>query len=182
MSLATVAAASGEEIVPFDIGRADTSIFGALLQARSDYGGKKAAVVDGDERVLTYDDLIRAALALGHALKKGTRPGEAMALMLPTSAGAVIAFFAVSAYGRVPAMLNFTAGAASLKAAIRTAKARRLITARRFINLAKLEPLVEELSQITEIVYLEDVREKISLSDKLAAAIGQFWPALVAHS
>src|SRR2546430_15856092 len=75
MSLATVAAASGEEIVPFDVGRADQSIFRALLPARSGYGGKKAAVVDGDERVLTYDDLVRASLALGHALKKGTRPG-----------------------------------------------------------------------------------------------------------
>jgi acyl-[acyl-carrier-protein]-phospholipid O-acyltransferase/long-chain-fatty-acid--[acyl-carrier-protein] ligase len=179
LSLATVAAASGEEIVPFDIGRADQSIFGALLQARSDYGGKKAAIVDGDERVFTYDDLVRAALALGHALKKGTRPGEAVALMLPTSAGAVISFFAVAAYGRVPAMLNFTAGAASLKAAIRTAKARRLITAHRFIKLAKLEPLIEELKGSAEIVYLEEVRKNISLLDKAAAAIGQFVPGAV---
>jgi len=182
MSLATVAAASGEEIVPFDIGRADQSIFGALLQARSDYGGKKAAVVDGDERVLTYDDLVRAALALGHALKKGTRPGDAVALMLPTSAGAAIAFFATSAYGRVPAMLNFTAGAAGLKSAIRTAKAKRLITSRRFIHIAKLEPLIDELKQVAEIIYLEDVRHNISLRDKAAAAIGQFLPGAVAHS
>ena len=182
MSLATVAAASGEEIVPFDIGRVDKSLFGALLQARSDYGGKKAAIVDGDERVLTYDDLVRAALALGHALKKGTRTGEAVAVMLPTSAGAVVAFFAVSAYGRVPAMLNFTAGAASLKSAIRTARAKRLVTARRFISMAKLEPLIEELSQVAETVYLEDVREQISLRDKFAAAIGQFVPGAVAHS
>jgi hypothetical protein len=33
--------------------------------------------------------------------------------MLPTGAGAVLAFLAVSAYGRVPAMLNFTSGAAN---------------------------------------------------------------------
>jgi acyl-[acyl-carrier-protein]-phospholipid O-acyltransferase / long-chain-fatty-acid--[acyl-carrier-protein] ligase len=182
LTLATVAAASGEEIVPFDIGRAHKSIFGALIQARSDYGGKKVAVVDGDERVLSYDDLVRASLALGRALKKGTRPGEAVALMLPTSAGAVIAFFATSAYGRVPAMLNFTAGAASLKSAIRTAKAKRLITAHRFIKLAKLEPLIEELKEVADIVYLEDVRENISLRDKAAAAVGQFLPDLVAHS
>src|SRR5689334_3517686 len=182
MSLATVAAASGEEIVPFEIARADKSLFGALLQARADYGGKKAAIVDGDERVLTYDDLIRASLALGHALKKGTRPGDAVALMLPTSAGAVIAFFATSAYGRVPAMLNFTAGAAGLKSAIRTAKAKRLITSRRFIHIAKLEPLIEELKQAAEVIYLEDVRHSISLRDKAAAAIGQFLPGAVAHS
>src|SRR6185312_16587888 len=122
MSLATVAAVSGEELVPFDMMRAEKSIFEALTDARSLYGGKKVAIVDGDERVLSYDDLVRMSLALGHALKKGTRPHEPVGVMLPTSAGAVLTFFALCAYGRVPAMLNFTAGAAGLKSAVRIAK------------------------------------------------------------
>src|ERR1051326_8465528 len=180
MSLATVAAASGEEIVPFDATRADKSIFEALTDARAQYGGKKVAIVDGDERVLSYDDIVRASLALGHALKKGTRPNEALGVMLPTSAGAVVTFFAICAYGRVPAMLNFTAGAAGLKSAVRIAKVRRVVTARRFVDLAKLDALVAELSQAVEIVYLEDVRENISLRDKVAAGIGQFVPRLIA--
>ncbi|HEY1961968.1 MAG TPA: AMP-binding protein, partial [Rhizomicrobium sp.] len=179
MSLATVAAASGEEIVPFDITRAEKSIFEALTDARSMYGGSNAAIVDGDERVFTYNDLIRASLALGHALKKGTRPHEAVGVMLPTSAGAVVTFFAITAYGRIPAMLNFTAGAAGLKSAVRIAKVRRVVTARRFVDLAKLEALVAELSHAVEIIYLEDVREKISLRDKLTAAVGQFVPGAV---
>jgi acyl-[acyl-carrier-protein]-phospholipid O-acyltransferase/long-chain-fatty-acid--[acyl-carrier-protein] ligase len=179
MTLATVAAASGEEIVPLDVTRGQKTLFEALTEARTRYGGKKVALIDGDERVLSYDDLVRASLAMGHALKKGTRPGESVALMLPTSAGAVVAFFAISAYGRVPAMLNFTAGGAGLKCAVRTAKVRRLVTAHRFIELAKLESLIEELKEVAEIVYLEDVREKLSLKDKLAAAIGQFMPGAV---
>ncbi len=176
MTLATVAAASGEEIVPFDTSRAEKTIFQALVDSRAQYGGKKVAVVDGDERVLSYDDLVRSSLALGHALKKGTRPGEAVGLMLPTSAGAVISFFAICAYGRVPAMLNFTSGAAGLKSAARTARLKRVVTARRFIDLAKLDDLIAELAQVVEIVYLEDVRERISLRDKLAAAVGQYVP------
>src|SRR6185503_8505101 len=111
--------------------------------------------------------------------KKGTRPGETVGLMLPTSAGAAISFFAVCAYGRVPAMLNFTSGAAGLKSAIRTAKVRRLITAKRFIHMAKLEPLIEQLKDAAEIVYLEDVRKNISLRDKVAAGIGMFLPGAV---
>ncbi|MBV9063616.1 MAG: AMP-binding protein, partial [Alphaproteobacteria bacterium] len=179
MSLATVAAASGEEIVPFDITRAEKSIFDALIGARAQYGGKRVAIVDGDERVFSYDDLVRMSLALGHALKKGTRPGEAVGVMLPTSAGAVLTFFAIGAFGRVPAMLNFTAGAAGLKSALRIAKARRVLTARRFVEIAKLEGLIAELSQAADIVYLEDVRENVSLHDKAVAAIGQFVPSLV---
>lgn len=182
MTLATIAAASGEEIVPFDIVRAEKPVFRALMDARDEYGGRKPAIVDGDERVLTYDEIVRAALALGHALKKGTRAGESVAVMLPTGAGAVISFFAISAYGRVPAMLNFTSGAAGLRSAIRTAKIRRIVTARRFIDLAKLDALVEGLKGAGEIVYLEDVRERLSLRDKLAAAVGQFIPSVVTRT
>ena len=179
MTLATVAAASGEEIVPFDVTRAEQPVFHAFVGAKSQYGGSKAAIVDGDERVLTYDEIVRASLALGHALKKGTRPGEAVGIMLPSGAGAVIAFFAVSAYGRVPAMLNFTSGSAGLKSALKTAQVKRIVTAKRFIDLGKLDALVEDLKSDYEFVYLEDVREKLTLTDKLAAAVGQYAPWLV---
>ncbi|MEJ0042386.1 MAG: hypothetical protein WDM81_09280 [Rhizomicrobium sp.] len=47
--------------------------------------------------MLTYEEIVRASLALGHALKKGTKAGEVRRILLPTGAGAVIAFFAVSA-------------------------------------------------------------------------------------
>ena len=180
MTVATIAAASGEETLPFDVFQARKSVFDALTEARTRYGGARAAIVDGDERVLSYDEVVRAALALGHALKRGTRPGEAVGIMLPTSAGAVIAFFAVSAFGRIPAMLNFTTGAAGIRSALATGQIKRIVTAHKFVELAKLEALVADLSKTAEIVYLEDVREKLSLADKAAAAIGQYFPALVA--
>lgn len=180
MTLATLAAASGEEIVPFDISRARKTVFAALAEARKTFGGNRVAVIDGDERAVTYDELIRAALALGSALKRRTRPGQAVAIMLPTGAPAVIAFFAVSAYGRVPAMLNFTAGAAALKCALAAAKVKRIVTAHRFVELGKFEDLIAELKPLAEIVYLEDEREKLSLTDKARAALGQYMPGLVA--
>jgi acyl-[acyl-carrier-protein]-phospholipid O-acyltransferase/long-chain-fatty-acid--[acyl-carrier-protein] ligase len=179
VTLATLAAASGEEIVPFDIYRAQKPVFAALAEARSRHGGKQIALIDGDERAFTYDELVRAALALGNALKKATRHGESVGVMLPSGAGAVIAFFAVSAYGRVPAMLNFTAGAAGLKSALKTAQIRRIVTAHRFIELGKFEDLVTDLSGSAEFVYLEEVREKLTLMDKAKAAVGQYVPRLV---
>jgi len=179
VTVASIAAASGEETVPFDIERSHQPVFRALVEARSNFGANRPALVDGDERVLTYEEIVRAALALGHALKRGTKAGEAVGIMLPTGAASIIAFFAVSAYGRVPAMLNFTSGAAGLKSAIRTAKIKRVVTAHRFISLAKLDGLIAELGPECEIVYLEDVREKLSLVDKAFAAIGTFVPSLV---
>jgi acyl-[acyl-carrier-protein]-phospholipid O-acyltransferase/long-chain-fatty-acid--[acyl-carrier-protein] ligase len=179
LAVATIAAASGEDIFPLDLLRSQKSVFQALADSRAEFGGKRAAIVDGDERVLTYDEVLRAALALGHALKKGTKRGESVGIMLPTSAGAVISFFAITAYGRVPAMLNFTNGTAGLRSALKTAQVRRIVTAHKFIELAKLEALAEELSMSAELVYLEDVRENLSLFNKVAAAVGQYLPGML---
>ncbi len=148
MTVATIAAAAGEETIAFDIFRAQKPVFHALLEARARFGGKRAAVVDGDERVLTYDQLVQGSLAIGHALKRGTERGEAVGVMLPTGTGAVIAYFALTAFGRVPAMLNFTSGAAGMRSALKTAKVKRIVTAHKFVKLAKLEDLIAELSRI----------------------------------
>jgi acyl-[acyl-carrier-protein]-phospholipid O-acyltransferase/long-chain-fatty-acid--[acyl-carrier-protein] ligase len=176
-----VTASHGEEVVPFDPARARRSVFSALVAARAAHGGKHVALVDGDERAFTYDELVRAALALGSALRRGTHVGDAIGILLPTGAGALIAFFAVSAYGRIPTMLNFTAGAAAIKAALRMAKVRRIVTAHRFVELGHFESLIEALGDGTEIIYLEDVRAKLSLRDKIAAGLGHVMPRLVAR-
>src|SRR5262245_18118658 len=150
----------------YDPKNAESAVFPALLHARKEYGGKKIALHDADDRKLSYDDIIRAAFALGHALKKGTKRGEAIGVMLPTGAGAVITFFAVNAYGRVPAMLNFTAGPRNIKAALKAAKVKKIISAHAFIEKAELHDLVGELKDSAEFIYLEDVRKSLGAADK----------------
>jgi acyl-CoA synthetase (AMP-forming)/AMP-acid ligase II len=56
---------------------------------------------------------------------------------------------------------------------------KRVVTARRFIDLGKFEGLVAELQETAEIIYLEDIRENLGIADKAAAAIGQHMPWLV---
>ncbi|MBN9553364.1 MAG: AMP-binding protein, partial [Alphaproteobacteria bacterium] len=167
---------------PFDPARVRGTIFQAFLDARAEFGGKTPALVDVDGRVLSYNDLARASFALGHALKRGTAREEKIGVLLPTGAGAAIAFLALSAFGRVPTMLNFTSGPADLQSAIRTAQVRRVVTARRFIELGKLDAIAAAIGQVAELIFLEDVRAKISLSDKLTALAGGIAPALVARA
>lgn len=155
------------------------TLFAALLQARRLYGGGRPIMVDGDERTLTYNEVVRASLALGRPLTQGTQEGEAVGVLLPTGIGSVLAVYALSAFGRVPAMLNFTAGQAYLQAALAAAKVKRVVTAHRFIELGKLEALEAGLGKSVELIYLEDARAKISLPGKLAAAFGSFFPDLV---
>ena len=179
MAFAGVAVASGLDLGPLDLLDNKKTLFEALVEARTRFGGSRPALIDSDDKVLTYDELVRAVLALGHALKKGTSRGESVGIMLPTSLASVITFFAVSAFGRVPTMLNFTSGAAGMMSAVRTAVVKRIVTAHRFIELAKLEALATEISKAAETVYLEDVRKKLSIFDKAVAGIGQFIPQLV---
>jgi acyl-[acyl-carrier-protein]-phospholipid O-acyltransferase/long-chain-fatty-acid--[acyl-carrier-protein] ligase len=77
-------------------------------------------------------------------------------------------------------MLNFTAGVQSLHAALKAAGIKRIITAHRFIELGKFEALEAWLAPFAELVYLEDVRETLSLADKGAALVGSFFPGLIA--
>ncbi len=170
-----------DNAVSYNPARARSTLFAALLEARDKYGPGRAILVDGDELKLTYQDLTRGALALGHALKKNTRKGEAVGVLLPTGIGSVISVFALSAYGRVPAMLNFTAGAHSLHAALRLAQVSRVVTAHRFIELGKFEALESELKSVAQMIYLEDIRERLSAFDKGAAVIGSFLPRIISR-
>jgi acyl-[acyl-carrier-protein]-phospholipid O-acyltransferase/long-chain-fatty-acid--[acyl-carrier-protein] ligase len=173
-------ALTGKELSPSDLLGSKKTVFQALIDARERFGGSRTAIVDADDRAISYDEMIRATLALGHALKKGTSRGEAVGVMLPTSLASVLSFFAVSAFGRVPTMMNFTSGAAGMLSAARTAVVKRIITARKFIEVAKLDGLAAEMSKVAHLVYLEDVRAKLSIFDKAVAGVGQFMPKLVA--
>lgn len=158
--------------------RIKRDIFQAFLEACQTHGAKTEILTDGDGRVLTYGDIRRAAFALSSPLKKITEPGEAVGILLPTGAGSVIGLMAVHAAGRVPAMLNFTAGLKNLKAASETAPFKTVITAHKFIELAGLEALVEGLSGFVNLVYLEDMREEIGLRGKLKAVLGPAIPSV----
>lgn len=164
---------------PFRLEKGRRNLPAALSRARRRFGGKKLAIIDADGRQLTYDDMVKASYALGSALRRMTKPGEKVALMLPTGAGSAIGFFAITVYGRVPAMLNFTAGAKALKTACKTAQATKIVTAHKFIELAGLQSLRDALAEDHEIIYLEDVREALTPVDKISAILGLFAPALI---
>ena len=154
---------------PFDEAQSRSTLFAALLRARNKAGGNMGVLEDQDRKVLSYDDVIRAAFALGNKIKTFTARGERVGVLLPSSAGATVTFFALHAAGRVPAMLNFTAGAMNLKAALDVAGVRTVLTSTKFLEQGNLEPLAAELGAHANIVRLESVRESIGFIDRLRA-------------
>jgi acyl-[acyl-carrier-protein]-phospholipid O-acyltransferase/long-chain-fatty-acid--[acyl-carrier-protein] ligase len=159
----------------FDARQAQTTLFDALVDARQTYGAKKPILEDQERNPLSYTDLIRSAFALGRKIAGFTRPGERVAVMLPASSAAAVTFFALHAFGRTPAMLNFTAGIRNLKAACELAGVKRVLTSHRFVEQGKLHDLIDALETLTTVTYLEDVRATVGLPDRLfAAAAGAF--------
>ena len=158
--------------------RMQRDIFSAFLEAAKNHGGETQIIIDGDGRKLSYSELSRAAFALSAPIKKITRGDENVGILLPTGAGAVIAFLSIHAAGRVPAMLNFTAGMKNLKAAAYTAPFDTIVTARKFVEIAGLEKLTEQLSEFATILYLEDLKEQIGIVAKLRAVLGPLIPSL----
>jgi acyl-[acyl-carrier-protein]-phospholipid O-acyltransferase/long-chain-fatty-acid--[acyl-carrier-protein] ligase len=68
-------------------------------------------------------------------------------------------------------MINFSAGVANIEAACMAAKIRTIVSSRGFVERARLEKLVDALAETLRIVYLEDLRETVSLADKLRALV-----------
>lgn len=143
------------------------TLYEAFLDARTVHGGG-APVVEDQERVpASYDRVVLGSQILGRQLTRFTQKGENVGVMLPNTVGAAVTFFALQAHGRVPAMLNFATGLNNMRSACRAAEVKTILTARRFVEAAKLADTVQVLAQNHDVVYLEDVRENIGLLDKL---------------
>jgi acyl-[acyl-carrier-protein]-phospholipid O-acyltransferase/long-chain-fatty-acid--[acyl-carrier-protein] ligase len=157
----------------FETSDMERTLYEALLDARDIHGGKAKVIEDIKREPLSYSRIILGTKALGRVFKGRTEPGEAVGLLLPNVSGVVVSFFALQGLGRVPAMLNYTAGLASLKAACAAAQVRTIVTARAFIAQAKLQPVVDGLeADGRNILYLEDVAATIGAGAKLRAMIG----------
>jgi acyl-[acyl-carrier-protein]-phospholipid O-acyltransferase/long-chain-fatty-acid--[acyl-carrier-protein] ligase len=144
------------------------TLFRALLDTRRVHGGGRLVAEDVNRSPLSLDRLIAGAFVLGRRLAHGTEPAEHVGVLLPAANGTVVTFMGLQAFGRVPAMLNFTLGPQALRLACETGRIRRVITSRRFVEAGKLEPVIEALGGLAGIVYLEDVAAAVRPLDKLA--------------
>src|ERR1700730_901265 len=91
--------------------------------------------------------------------------------MLPTSNGATVSVLALMSAGRVPAMINFSSGAANVLGACRAAQVDTIITAHAFVEKGRLEKLIAGLEGHVRLVYLEDIRKTVTFSEKLLGAL-----------
>ena len=145
----------------------DTTVIEKVIKTARERGFNRLAVQDPVTGSLTYGKLLTGAAVLGAKFQSLFPNEKALGVLLPNANGAVATILGVMSAGKVPAMLNFTAGAANIISACKAAEVRHVLTSRAFVAQAKLGPVVEELAKTVEIVWLDDLRQTIGLADKL---------------
>ncbi len=145
----------------------DRTVMDAIIASAKQYGAGRTAVEDPLAGALSYRKLLLGVAVLGRKLMPVGDVGEAVGVLLPNANGAAVATLALMSAGRVPAMINFSAGVANVRAACRAANIKTVVTSRAFIEKARLGALVEGLRHDVHFLFLEDVRASVSLMDKL---------------
>lgn len=146
--------------------RPSNDLFGAFLDATNLYGRSRLVVEDTKQIEYSYRQLLMMSLVLGRLLARYTHKGEAVGVLMPTAVPTLALVLGLSAQGRVPAMLNFTAGAEGLQSACEAAKIGTIITSSLFVEQAKLASKLSSLHGVT-IRYLEEVKQEVTVIDKL---------------
>jgi acyl-[acyl-carrier-protein]-phospholipid O-acyltransferase/long-chain-fatty-acid--[acyl-carrier-protein] ligase len=145
----------------------DRTVVEALIEAAHTHGLNRVAVEDPVGGSLTYRRLLAGAVILGRKLMHYAAEGKPIGVMLPNANGAAVTVVALMSAGRVPAMINFSAGESNIRAACKAAQLDTIVTSRAFVQRGKLEGLVAALSHQVRIIYLEDIRASITLIDRL---------------
>ncbi len=158
--------------------RMDTSLFRAVIEAMGRHGAAHIIVEDIQRAPLSFRRLLARSFILGGALARRTRQADNIGILLPNTNAILIAFLALHAHGRIPAMLNYTAGSRNLLTACGTAGIRLVISSRAFIESAGLEQEARTLAEEVELLYLEDLRQDIGLFHKLTGQLRALVPGL----
>jgi acyl-[acyl-carrier-protein]-phospholipid O-acyltransferase / long-chain-fatty-acid--[acyl-carrier-protein] ligase len=164
--------------------RTQQSLFEAFLSAMSLHGRRRVLVEDIRQTPYSYGDVLKMALVLGRLSARQSQPGERVGLLLPNLAPTLGLILGLNAFGRTPAMLNYTAGSEALAAACKAGCIRWIISSRAFVEQARLGEKVAALEASTgvRVAFLEDLRAQVGLKDKLWLMGWAFWqPRRVMH-
>ena len=138
-----------------------------VRQCKKRKGSFKLADSTGEE--LTGGQLLMRTLILRRLLRRQVLHDseEYVGLLLPPSAGGVIANIAVALDHRVAVNLNYTLNSEVLSGGVEECGIKHVLTSRKF-----MEKMSFDLP--AELVYLEDLKEKAGIGDVLAGFAGAY--------
>jgi acyl-[acyl-carrier-protein]-phospholipid O-acyltransferase/long-chain-fatty-acid--[acyl-carrier-protein] ligase len=102
-------------------------------------------------------------------------------ILMPNLAATLCMVIGTTAFRRVPAMLNYTAGTDGIQSACVAAKISTVVTSRKFLETARLQTQVDALRNV-RVVYLEDLQPTVNLAVKLWAVAHLMFPRLLGRN
>ena len=99
---------------------------------------------------------------------------QRVGVLLPNVNATPVALISLWAAGKVPAILNYSTGPGILLACARLAGLQHIVTSRAFIQRAKLDLSLLQNAGI-ELLFLEDVRARITPLQRVLALLRQSW-------
>jgi acyl-[acyl-carrier-protein]-phospholipid O-acyltransferase / long-chain-fatty-acid--[acyl-carrier-protein] ligase len=150
------------------------TLYAAFCDAVDIFGRRRRLLEDMRQIEYSYQDLLKMVLMLGRLAARHSTENERVGLLLPNLAPTLGLLIGLTAQRRVPAMLNYTAGADGLQAACTAAQIKLVVTSRAFVEQAKLAGKLTALSGV-RLLYLEDLREEATLFDKLWLMAYALW-------
>ena len=138
--------------------------------------GSKTLFDDATGKEVSFKKALTGAFVLGRYLAKF--PDKNIGIMLPNLTVTAIIFMGLQLYRKVPAFLNYSGGPVALAHAMDLADLNVIIASRRFLERIKLSEAVFEGRRV---IYLEDLKDRIGLTDKLAGLVRAHFPGPLAH-
>ena len=127
---------------------------------------KQIILEDTSHQALTYRRLLVAADVLGKPLQTALPDGEKrVGVLLPNINALPVVLLSLWHIGKIPAILNFSTGAATMLACSQLAGLKQIITSRAFLERARLDIGVLINAGI-ELVYLEDLRAVATMAKR----------------
>ena len=160
----------------FRTSNTSSTVIQRVIDTARERGMGTLAVEDPVTGKLTYGKLLTGSAVLAAKFRTMFPNENTLGVMLPNANGAAATLFGVMSAGKVPAMLNFTAGATNILSACTAAKVSHVLTSRAFITQAKLGPVIEEMQKQVKIVWLDDLRAEVRFMDKLVAYVRKAKP------
>ena len=121
---------------------------------------------DATLQALTGRKMMVGADLLAQALRQTVSGGERIGLLLPNINATPVAILALWWLGKVPAMLNFSSGTATMLVCAELAGLKHLVTSRVFLERARLKA-DDFVKAGIHLIYLEDIRATIPGSRKI---------------
>ncbi|HHS13354.1 MAG TPA: bifunctional acyl-ACP--phospholipid O-acyltransferase/long-chain-fatty-acid--ACP ligase [bacterium] len=134
-----------------------------FIKSAKKFGGKMAIIDKTTDKNVPFEKALIASLILAKKFEKYEE--KYIGVMIPTSAGSFLVTVGLIMAGKVPAMINYSTGAAE-----NSEYAQKKIN---FKTIITSKALLEKIGcrVVPGMVFIEEIMETISVKDKLSAAL-----------